>query len=158
MTHSISQYKQIFYLKIKKLFCLEKLPTKLNQILPSDKKFGLFFSLIFICLGIYFNVKKLLLISYFFIIAASIFLLLALISPTKLRPLNKSWAILGLILGKISNPIILGTLFYGVITPFSILMKCFGRDNLFLKNKKKCSFWVKRQKQSSKITNFENQF
>jgi hypothetical protein len=64
---------------------------------------------------------------------------------------------LGFLLGKIISPIILGVIFFGLITPYGIVMRMFGRDELNLKKIKNKSYWINRSNISSQI-NFKKQF
>jgi hypothetical protein len=63
----------------------------------------------------------------------------------------------GFLLGKIISPIILGVIFFGLITPYGIIMRMFGRDELNLKKIKSKSYWIERSNISSQI-NFKKQF
>ena len=63
----------------------------------------------------------------------------------------------GILLGKIINPIILGIIFFGIFTPYSIIMKIIGRDELRLKRIHNNSYWIIRRK-SSPQTDFKKQF
>ena len=78
-------------------------------VLPSNKKFGLFFSLVFILLGTYFLLfNKILILSYFFYTLGLIFFLISLIKPSILIILNKLWMKFGHLIGRIVSPIVLG--------------------------------------------------
>ena len=56
------------------------------------------------------------------------FLILGLINSKILSPLNKLWFKFGILLGKIVYPVIMGIIFFLVVTPISILLKIFGKD------------------------------
>ena len=71
--------------------------------------------------------------------------------------LNILWIRLGLLLGMIISPIVLGLLFFVFFTPMAILMKLYGRDELRLKIKKNISYWILRDNQI-KPDSFKNQF
>jgi hypothetical protein len=58
---------------------------------------------------------------------AGLFLILALVAPALLTPLNKAWAAFGLLLHKIVTPVIMGLLFFGAVTPMGWLMRAFGK-------------------------------
>ncbi len=89
---------------------------------------------------------------------STIVLLLTLIKPKTLTWLNKGWIRLGIILGKIMNPIILGIIFFGVFTPISIFFKFSGRDELKLKKYKKNSFWLNYKESYKETKSLKNQF
>ena len=63
----------------------------------------------------------------------------------------------GLLLGKIISPIVLGVIFFGLITPYGLVLRLVGRDELKLKLIKKKSHWINRSKEFEK-TNFKQQF
>jgi hypothetical protein len=76
---------------------------------------------------------------------AAAFLLLAIIRPVLLAPLNKLWARLGLLLNRITNPLIMVILFYGAVTPIAFLMRIAGKDQLSLEWKPEArSYWIPR--------------
>ena len=110
-----------------------------NQItLPSNKKFGLFFVLIFFFTSDKSN-------AYIFFTISLSLLIISFICPSILKIPNFLWMKLGMILGMIVSPIILSVLFFLVITPIGLLLKVFGKDVLLIKNKKENSFWIKRK-------------
>jgi hypothetical protein len=77
---------------------------------------------------------------------AAIFLGLALLWPAPLRPLNRLWLGLGLLLSRIVSPVALMILFYIVVTPFGLLMRAAGKDSLHLRrNLAAASYWIPRE-------------
>jgi hypothetical protein len=74
-----------------------------------------------------------------------------------LRPLNKGWMMLGLILGMIVSPIVLGVLFFLLLTPVSFVIRLWGRDELKLKRQRSESFWRTREQDLSTDA-FKRQF
>ena len=67
-----------------------------------------------------------------------------------LTPLNRLWAKFGIILGAIIAPIVMGVVFFLVVTPIGLFMKIIGKDLLSIKyDKKKETYWVKRDKPTS---------
>ena len=127
--------------------------------LPTNKKFGLLFAVIFLALALYANYKNeataiiglLLLISCFFLISSFFFQAL-------LTQLNKAWFMLGLTLGKVVSPIVLGIIFFGLITPIALIARLIGRDELKLKRPKKSSYWSEPIGSNSDADSFKNQF
>lgn len=126
--------------------------------LPSNKKFGLFFSAIFLCISIYMYTQTKYTLCVFFVCLFCLFSLCSLTKPKLLEPLNFWWMMLGLLLSKIANPLLLGVIFFVIITPTAIVAKLFGRDELQIKSRMQDSFWKKRNFQKTSNTNFENQF
>ena len=125
--------------------------------LPSNRKFGFFFTSVFALAAIYFNYMANLTWTYLFIAAALAFLLVTLIKSDALLPLNKLWMRFGLLLGKIASPIVLGVIFFGLFTPLAMLMRISGRDELRLKFGQKASHWIARGEQI-KSDSFKHQF
>ena len=131
---------------------------KFSEIeLPSNRKFGFFFTFIFAVAAAYFYYSANVSWTYVFIAAALVFLLVTLIKSDALLPLNKLWMRFGLLLGMIVSPIVLGVIFFGLFTPIAILMRLIGRDELRLKFIDKTSYWVSRG-EPIKSESFKNQF
>ena len=131
---------------------------KFSEIeLPSNRKFGFFFTLIFVVVAAYFYHSDNVTWSYSFIAAALLFLLVTLIKSDVLLPLNKLWARFGLLLGMLVSPIVLGVIFFVLFTPYALTMKIFGRDELRLKIKKVETHWKPRS-QTMPQTDFIQQF
>ena len=77
---------------------------------------------------------------------AGVFLLAALVRPDVLAPLNRLWAKLGILLGKIVSPLVLGLIFFVVMTPLGALMRALGKDSLRLRSDSGAgSYWIVRQ-------------
>ena len=129
-----------------------------NIQLPSNKKFGYFFTVIFFLVGIYFYVEGYSKIAYLLTLVGILFLITTLVKADLLLPLNKLWMRFGLLLGLIVNPLIMGIIFFGLFTPISLLMKLARRDELRLSFKKKISHWILRKDSSLKTGTFRNQF
>ncbi|WP_336080170.1 SxtJ family membrane protein [Thalassospira sp. CH_XMU1448-2] len=126
--------------------------------LPSNRKFGLFFSVVFLIAGYYFWGKETQWLSYIFLSLSPLFVVVSLLKPDLLEPLNKLWMRFGLLLGMIVSPIVLGIMFFGLISPIALLMRLFGRDELRLKLVEKKSHWIERSSDSAKAETFKHQF
>ena len=132
---------------------------KNNEIpLPSNQKFGYFFTFVFLAVGSYFYVMESLTISYIFIPLAVITLVLTLFIPEALLIFNRMWFRLGMLLNFIVSPIVLGVIFFLMITPISIVTSVFGRDELKIKKKASNSFWVYSNTKSIAEKSFKDQF
>ena len=127
-------------------------------MLPSNKKFGLLFTTVFSLLGSYFYLLDKTNIYLIFFNLALLFFLLSIFKPNILNPLNKLWMLLGFIIGKVISPLVLGVIFFGLFTPISLFMKCFGRDELRLKLVSRKSHWKKVNSERSHVGSFKNQF
>ena len=125
--------------------------------LPSNKKFGFFFAIVFILFSGYFYINSLFVWAYTSAAMALIFFLTAILRPNFLLPFNKLWMSFGLILGTIISPIVLAIIFFGLITPLAILMRFSGRDELHLKFKSKPSHWISRT-EPIQADSFKHQF
>jgi hypothetical protein len=94
-----------------------------------------------------------------FLAAAALFLLLALALASVLHPLNVAWAKLGLLLNGIVTPVIMGVLFFAVITPVAYFFRLRGRDALRLKpNRAAKTYWLERQPPGPLPQSMANQF
>ena len=121
--------------------------------LGSNRSFGIVFFIVFVLIAIYpiINQGELRIWS---LIISLFFLVLGLFNSKILTPLNKLWFKFGLFLGKIISPIIMGIIFFVVVTPIGLVMRLLGKDVLNLKlNKKKTSYWIEKDGPKSKMKN-----
>jgi hypothetical protein len=85
--------------------------------------------------------------------------LVGLVKPALLAGLNRQWTALGLLLGKLTSPIVLGLLFYGFITPLAFAMRLAGKDPLRLKfDRAADSYWIRRDPPGPEPESMTNQF
>ena len=125
--------------------------------LPSNRKFGFFFTFVFALVAAYFYYSNNVLRAYVLIAIALIFLLVTLIKSDALLPMNTLWMRFGHLLRLIVSPIVLGIIFFGLFSPVSMLMRLGGRDELRLKFTKKASHWITRG-ESIDAESFKRQF
>lgn len=91
--------------------------------------------------------------------AGILLILFGLILPNMLKPLNKIWMTLAVMLGWFMSRLILFILFYIVLTPLGIFLRIIGKDFLNLRTDKNCdSYWEKREKTVSEKIDYERQF
>ena len=123
-----------------------------NTKLPTNKNFGIVFSIVFLIIALFplINDENLRIWS---LIVSTIFLFLGLINSKILTPLNKIWFKFGLILGKIVSPVIMGVIFFLVVTPTALIMRLVGKDLLNLKFNKYKSYWIEKTGPKSKMKN-----
>ena len=126
--------------------------------LPSNKRFGVFFSIVFILVATYAHLKFKSDFAIFALIPSAFFAVAAFLAPQILSPLNRLWFSLGLLLGKIISPIVLGLIFFVLITPVSLVTRLFGRDELKMKKRSVDSYWVDRTPPGHPSNNFKNQY
>ena len=131
----------------------------LGAKLPSERSFGLLFTVIFLLLAGYtWHSGSDSLHTAICLVLAGAFLLSGLLAPGLLTPLNKLWFQLGLAMGRIVSPIVLGVLFFIVITPVAIAMRMVGRDALKLHKQKVDSYWIDRKPPGPEPESFKEQF
>jgi hypothetical protein len=120
--------------------------------LPSNRNFGIVFFIVFLLIAIYpiINGED---IRIWSLIISSIFFILGIINSKLLTPLNKIWFKFGLLLGKLISPLIMGLIFFFVVTPIGLLMRLLGKDLLNLKFKKNSTYWVEKSDPKSKMKN-----
>ena len=118
----------------------------------TNKNFGIVFFIVFLLISIYplINDEHIRIWSLFISI---IFLVLGLLNSRLLNPLNNIWFKFGLLLGKIISPIIMGIIFFFVVTPIAILMKLLNKDLLNLKFNKNKTYWIEKSGPKSKMKN-----
>ena len=126
--------------------------------LPSNRRFGSFFALVFLSLSVFCLLNEAILFSIIFVVLSCIFALAATFLAELLLPFNKLWMRYGLLLGSIVNPMILGAIFFLIFTPMGLLMKLFGRDELQLKKADRSSYWKIRNPRGPSGESFKNQF
>jgi Na+/H+-dicarboxylate symporter len=125
----------------------------------SNRAFGLVFAVVFLLIALF-----LLLSERGFWVPAIVFSvafgLAALAVPEKLAPLNRLWTRFGLALHKITSPIILGILFFLVITPMGVIMRALRKDGpLKMTKDYQCrTYWIERTPPGPRPDSFTNQF
>ena len=118
----------------------------------SNRSFGIVFFVVFLLIGLYPLLKSNDLRIWSLIISF-IFLALGLINSRTLTPLNRLWFKFGLLLGKFISPIIMGIIFFIVVTPTGIIMRLFKKDLLNLKFNEKETYWIDKKGSKSKMKN-----
>ena len=120
--------------------------------ISSNKSFGIVFFIVFFIIALYplINSEEIRLWSIFL---SFIFLILGLLNSKILSPLNKLWFKFGILLGKFFSPLIMGIIFFLVVTPIGFIMRLLGNDILNLKFNKNKSYWIKKNGPKSKMSN-----
>ncbi len=123
-----------------------------NIKISSNRSFGIVFFFVFLIIALYpiINSGELRLWS---LLISIIFLILGLINSKILTPLNKIWFKFGLLLGKIISQIIMGIIFFCVVTPIGLFMRLLKKDILNLKFSNLNTYWIKKEGPKSKMRN-----
>ena len=131
---------------------------KLSEVkLPSNRKFGFFFTVIFLLASSYSYYVDNEIMVYILGAICGIFLIITIINADALLPLNKVWMKFGILLGMIVSPIVMGIIFFGIFTPIAIIMRLSGRDELRLRFKRKQTHWINR-KAYIEVDSFNKQY
>ncbi len=120
--------------------------------ISSNRSFGIVFFVVFLLIALYplnYNGE----IRIWSVIISLLLLILGLFNSKILAPLNKLWFKFGILLGKIISPIIMGIIFFFVVTPIALLMRLIGKDVLNLKYNKNKSYWIEKSGPKSKMKN-----
>ena len=120
--------------------------------ISSNRSFGIVFFIVFLLIALYPLLKGNDL-SIWSLIISLIFLVLGLINSKILSPLNRLWFKFGLLLGKFISPLIMGIIFFVVVTPIAIIMRLLKKDLLNLKYNKKETYWIDKSGPKSKMKN-----
>ncbi|HEY5291168.1 MAG TPA: SxtJ family membrane protein [Burkholderiales bacterium] len=125
----------------------------------SDRAFGLVFAGVFLIIGVSMMFGRPGSAYLWFLLAAALFLLAALVAPAVLAPLNKVWTRFGLLLHLIVSPIVLGSVFFLVVMPIGLAMRLFGKDPLRLRfDRKATTYWKERGPAGADRGGFRDQF
>jgi site-specific recombinase len=112
--------------------------------LPSNRKFGMLFFVVFGLLAGYTGWRGRPAFPYFLGLSLA-FLLVALAAPGLLRPLNRAWMAFAGLLHKVTSPIILGVMFFVLFTPVGLVMRLRRRDLMRRQfDRKADSYWIPR--------------
>ena len=111
----------------------------------SNRSFGIVFFVLFllICLWPLLNDNS---IRIWSLVIAIIFLILGLLNSKFLTPLNRSWLKFGELLGRVVSPLVMGLVYFVILTPIGLFMRLIRKDLLGIKFSKKNSYWIKRDK------------
>jgi len=120
--------------------------------ISSNRSFGIVFFIVFLLIALYpliYSGE----IRVWSAIISFILLALGVLNSKILTPLNKLWFKFGIFLSKIISPLIMGIIFFLVVTPIGLIMRIFGKDVLNLKYNKNQSYWIEKKGPKSKMKN-----
>jgi endonuclease/exonuclease/phosphatase (EEP) superfamily protein YafD len=124
----------------------------------SDRSFGMVFSAAFALVGLYLVSEGHTHYEWAFLVSIT-FLLIGLLKPALLKPLNIIWLKFGLLLSVITIPLTMGLVFFLIVTPTGFIMRALRKDLLNLKlDRAEKSYWVERDPPGPKAESMVNQF
>jgi hypothetical protein len=116
---------------------------KKKNKLKDNIAFGIFFYILFLMIGFYPLISGGV-IRIWSVVLSLVFLIITIIRPNLFTFLNKLWIQFGILLGKIISPIVMGLIFFFVVTPTGIFVKILKKDVMGLK-RGASSYWVNRE-------------
>ncbi len=118
----------------------------------SNRSFGVVFFVVFLLIALYPTINNGE-IRIWSLIISIIFLILGLLNSKLLNPLNILWFKFGIVLGKIISPLIMGIIFFLVVTPTGLIMRLLKKDILNLRYNRNSSYWIEKKGPKSKMKN-----
>ena len=127
---------------------------KKNIKLPPNRNFGFVFCIVFLLIALWplLNDNE---VRIWSLIISAVFLILGLFNSNLLLPFNKLWFKFGILLGNIVAPIVMGIVYFFVVTPTGLIMRMLRKDLLNLKKNNKNTYWIDKDNSNS---NLKNQF
>lgn len=125
-----------------------------NIKIGSNRSFGIIFFIIFLIISLWplLNGNG---VRIWAVSVSLIFLILGVLNSKILTPLNKIWFKFGILLGNFVAPVIMGVIYFLIVTPTGILVRFFNKDLLYLKKNNKNTYWIEK---NDKNNNMRNQF
>ncbi len=124
----------------------------------SDRAFGIVFTVLFTVIGLWPLIHGGE-VRIWSLVLAAVILSVALIRPSLLAPFNRAWMKFGLLLHKITNPVIMGLIFFLTVTPTALIMRAMGKDPLRRKfDPSATSYWIDRDPPGPEPETMKQQF
>ena len=124
---------------------------KVSVKISSNRSFGFLFFVVFFVISLW-PLKSQGDLRLWAFILSLVFLVLGVLNSKFLTPLNKLWFKFGILLGSIVSPIVMGAVFFIVVTPVGLIMRLLGKDLLRInKNKTLSTYWINRDKQKNSM-------
>ena len=124
----------------------------------SERSFGLVFAAVFTIIGLW-PLVRVGEVRLWSLAIAAVFFAVGIVAPRALAPLNRLWFRIGIMLGKIVTPIVMGLLFFVTVTPVGFLMRLFGKDPLRLKREPAAkTYWIDRLPPGPAAESLKDQF
>ena len=123
-----------------------------NIKIGTNKSFGIVFFVFFLIVSIFplLNNGD---IRVWSLIISLVFLILGILNSKILTPLNQIWFKFGILLGRFVSPVVMGIIFFAIVTPTSVIMRVLQKNLLNLKKGNKKTYWLERSKIKSKMKN-----
>jgi predicted membrane protein len=123
-----------------------------NIKIGTNKSFGIVFFVFFLIVSIFplLNNGD---IRVWSLIISLIFLILGILNSKILTPLNQIWFKFGILLGRFVSPVVMGIIFFAIVTPTSVIMRVLQKNLLNIKKGNKKTYWIERSKIKSKMKN-----
>ena len=118
----------------------------------SNRSFGVVFFVVFLLIGLW-PILKGNELRIWAIVISLIFLILGILNSKILTPFNKVWFRFGIFLGNFISPIIMGIVFFLVVTPTGLIMKLFRKDLINLKKNNSSTYWIEKKDIKSSMKN-----
>ena len=117
--------------------------------ISSNRSFGFLFFIVFLAISLWPLKSQEDLRLWAFILSLT-FLVLGILNSKFLTPLNKLWHKFGIFLGSIVSPVVMGIVFFIVVTPVGLIMRFLGKDLLRInKSKFVSTYWISHEKQNN---------
>ncbi len=129
----------------------QKKEIKINK--KNNITFGILFFIFFLIIGLY-PLASVGVIRIWSVILSLVFLIITIIRPNLFTFLNRLWIQFGVFLGKIISPIVMGLVFFFVVTPIGMLVRILKKDVMGLK-RGASSYWINRK---DKLQRMNKQF
>ena len=133
------------------LIPVQKKEIKINK--KNNITFGILFFIFFLIIGFY-PLLSVGVIKIWSVVLSLVFLIITIIRPNLFTFLNRSWIQFGIFLGKIISPIVMGLVFFFVVTPIGVLVRILKKDVMGLK-RGASSYWINRE---DKLQSMKKQF
>ena len=130
----------------------EKKNIKKNDKFENNKSFGILFFIVFILVSVW-PLKNGEDLRIWSLLISLVFLFLGLINSKILTPLKSVWIQFGYFLGNIISPVVMGIIYFLVLTPTGLIMRLLGKDILKLNKNKLNTYWEKKSKNQSTMKN-----
>lgn len=126
--------------------------------LPSNRSVGMVFVVLFLAIALYPMIDSRP-VHAWAIVVAVLMGVVALLFPDWLTPLARAWMWLGELLHRVVNPVVVGVIFFLLITPVALAMRAAKRDILRLRRDRTSkSYWIERDPPGPPRSSFPNQF